>query len=202
MTRPFFFVLFAYLLGSLPVGILLSKLKGQDPRRTGSGNIGATNVMRTSGRVLGIFTLLGDALKGLLPVLFAIFVGESPLVVALVALAAFTGHLFPIYLKFRGGKGVSTSLGIFLALNPLAITIALVIFIIVVAVSRYVSLGSLLGAALMPLILWLLGSPVEYHILGLIMAILIFLKHSDNIKRLLRGKENKFGMGKRVNDRS
>ena len=109
-------IVFAYLLGSVPVGVLLARMKGADPRKVGSGNIGATNVMRAAGKVTGALTLVGDILKGLLPVVLAFVVGEPAIVVAAVGLAAFLGHLFPLFLKFKGGKGVATALGVYLGL--------------------------------------------------------------------------------------
>lgn len=193
MTKPFFFVLFAYLLGSLPVGVLLARLKGQDPRKMGSGNIGATNVMRTAGKKLGIVTLLGDMLKGLIPVLLTIWSGQTALLIALVGLAAFIGHLFPVYLKFKGGKGVSTALGVFLALSPLGILIAVAVFLFMVWKWRYVSLGSLTGSGLMPVSLLLLKAPLEYVAVAVVVVVLIFIKHRENIRRLVEGRENRFG---------
>jgi acyl phosphate:glycerol-3-phosphate acyltransferase len=186
------YIVAAYLLGSIPVGVVLSKLKGQDPRKTGSGNIGATNVMRTSGKAIGILTLAGDILKGLLPAWLAITHGQPAIVVAACGLAAFAGHLWPIYLRFKGGKGVATALGLFLALKPAVIPILVAVFIIILLKWRYVSLGSLVGTALMPFLLLLFGSPVEYVAVSLIVGILIYYRHHDNIKRLLSGKEHKF----------
>ena len=152
-------IVLAYLLGSLPLGVLLSRLKGQDPRKVGSGNIGATNVMRAAGKTLGAVTLIGDALKGFLPVSLAIWFGLPGPVVAASGLAAFVGHLFPIYLGFKGGKGIATALGIFLALNPFAVLIAIAVFALVLDKWRYVSLGSLVGTVLMPFLLLALGRP-------------------------------------------
>jgi glycerol-3-phosphate acyltransferase PlsY len=186
------YIVAAYLLGSIPVGVVLSKLKGQDPRKAGSGNIGATNVMRTAGKGIGILTLAGDILKGLLPTWLAIAYGQTAIVAAACGLAAFAGHLWPIYLRFKGGKGVATALGLFLALKPAVIPILLAVFIVVLLKWRYVSLGSLVGTALMPLLLLLFGSSVEYIIVSLIVGLLIYYKHRDNIKRLLSGTEHKF----------
>jgi acyl phosphate:glycerol-3-phosphate acyltransferase len=189
---PLIYIVAAYLLGSIPVGIVLSKLKGQDPRKVGSGNIGATNVMRTAGKALGILTLVGDILKGLLPAWLAIRWNQTALVVAACGLAAFAGHLWPVYLRFKGGKGVATALGFFLALRPEVIPILLIVFIIILLKWRYVSLGSIIAAALTPILLLLFGSPSEYFAASLIVAILICYKHRDNIRRLLAGKEHKF----------
>jgi glycerol-3-phosphate acyltransferase PlsY len=185
----------AYLLGSVPIGVLLSRLKGQDPRKVGSGNIGATNVMRASGKALGILTLVGDILKGLLPTWLALRAGFAAPLVAAVALAAFVGHLFPVYLRFRGGKGVATALGVFIGLSPLAVLIDVAIFAAILYTWRYVSLGSLVAAALMPILLLALRFSSPYVVLCLAMAILIFVKHARNIGRLCAGKENRMGGG-------
>lgn len=190
---PVVWIVLAYLLGSLPVGLLLSRLKGQDPRKVGSGNIGATNVMRASGKALGILTLVGDVLKGFLPTWLAARAGEAGPLVAAVAFAAFVGHLFPVYLAFRGGKGVATALGVFIALSPLAVLMDIAVFAVVLYAWRYVSLGSLVAAALMPVLLLLLRLPSPYVVLSLVMAILIFVKHSRNIRRLVAGTENRMG---------
>jgi acyl phosphate:glycerol-3-phosphate acyltransferase len=189
-------IAFAYLLGSVPVGILLAKMKGTDPRKVGSGNIGATNVMRAAGKVTGALTLIGDILKGFLPVAAAFMLDKPSLVVAAVGLAAFLGHLFPIFLKFKGGKGVATALGVYLGLDPLAVLIAVIIFVLLLLKWRFVSLGSLVGVAAMPLLLYLRNIPNQYIYLVLIIGILIFIKHKDNIRRLIAGTENKLGRSK------
>ena len=186
------YIIAAYLLGSIPVGLVLARLKGQDPRKVGSGNIGATNVMRAAGKTLGIITLLGDILKGLIPTGLAILYGLSPVFVVAIGLAAFLGHLFPVYLRFKGGKGVATALGVFLALEPVAIPILLVVFIAVLLAWRYVSLGSLVGTALMPVLLLLFSAPAEYVLGSLIVGVLIYWKHRENIRRIMTGTESKF----------
>jgi len=186
------YIIAAYLLGSIPVGLVLARLKGRDPRTVGSGNIGATNVMRTAGKTLGIITLLGDILKGLIPTGLAILYGLSPVFVVAIGLAAFLGHLFPVYLRFKGGKGVATALGVFLALEPVAIPILLVVFIAVLLAWRYVSLGSLVGTALMPVLLLLFRAPLEYVVGSLIVGVLIYWKHRENIRRIMSGTESRF----------
>ena len=195
----------AYLLGSIPFGyILVRAFHGQDIRDSGSGNIGATNVARSS-PALGAFTLFLDATKGLLAVtagsLLAASAGHAatpPPLYAFAALAAvFTvvGHMFPVWLKFRGGKGVATSVGVFLALAPKTLLVALALFVALVAVFRYVSLGSIVVAAAFPLIAYGLR---DYHsspaILAAIsaIAVLIIIKHRENIRRLLAGTESRF----------
>ncbi len=166
-------------------------MKGTDPRKVGSGNIGATNVMRAAGKTTGALTLIGDALKGFLPVAVALLLGEPKSIVAAVGLSAFLGHLFPVFLKFRGGKGVATALGVYLGLDPLAVLIAVIIFVLIALKWRFVSLGSLVGAAIMPPLLYFLNAPGQYIYLVLIMGALIFIKHRDNIRRLISGTESK-----------
>ena len=189
-------IVFAYLLGSVPVGVLLARMKGADPRKVGSGNIGATNVMRAAGKVTGALTLVGDILKGLLPVAVAFILGEPVIVVAAAGLAAFLGHLFPLFLGFKGGKGVATALGVYLRLDPFAVFITVIVFVLVLLKWRFVSLGSLVGVAAMPLLLYLLNAPDYYVYLALIIGALIFIKHRDNIRRLFAGTENKIGRSK------
>jgi glycerol-3-phosphate acyltransferase PlsY len=184
-------ILFAYLVGSIPVGVLLAGLKGKDPRKTGSGNIGATNVMRSAGKVLGILTLVGDVLKGFIPTFIAMRLGVPEFVIALVGLAVFSGHLFPVFLKFKGGKGVATGAGVFLAINYPVILISVIIFVVVFLIWKYVSLGSLVGTAIIPLSFTLQEAPLEYILLSLLLVCCVFIKHKDNIKRLFAGTENK-----------
>jgi glycerol-3-phosphate acyltransferase PlsY len=190
MTRTLL-ILFAYLVGSIPIGVLLARLKGKDPRKVGSGNIGATNVMRSAGKVLGILTLIGDVLKGFIPTFIAMRLGMPDLFIALVGLAVFSGHLFPVFLKFKGGKGVATGAGVFLAINPLVILISFIIFVIVFLIWKYVSLGSLVGTAIIPLTFTLMKTPLEYILFSLLIACAVFIKHKDNLKRLFAGTENK-----------
>ena len=200
------FCIASYLLGSVPTGLVLAKLFSEkDIREAGSGNIGATNVARVLGKKLGIITFLGDMLKGFLPVFIGnqVFGHVLPVVtlrfaVCAFGFAAFLGHLFPVYLKFGGGKGVATAFGIFLCLEPIAIPIVLSIFLIIVSGWRYVSLGSLAATAAMPFVLAGLAyfiRPVSAPalLLSIVIAFFIFLKHKSNIQRLLTGSENKIG---------
>lgn len=190
----------SYLLGSIPFGFLLVRIfRGADIRQSGSGNIGATNVARTS-PALGIVTLVLDGLKGLCAVVIARYwiapsSSRPPVVLAgLAALCAVLGHIFPVWLKFRGGKGVATGLGGFVLLAPKAILVMLGVFVGLVLAFRYISLGSIIAVALFPLLAWLLdgyrGSPV----LGLMamVSVLIIAKHKENIRRLLAGTESRF----------
>ena len=182
----------AYLIGSIPTGLLLGKAYGIDVRREGSGNIGATNLYRTVGRKVGIITLIGDCLKGLLPVLLVKASSLPPEFAAWVGLAAFCGHVFPVFLKFKGGKGVATALGVFLALAPLAVAIAIALFAVLMFLCRYVSLGSISAAAAMPLAVYLLGESRTVTVVTLVIAAIVIIRHHENIKRLLSGTENKF----------
>ncbi len=188
-----FFPVFGYLLGSIPFGLVISKMVGVDVRTQGSRNIGATNVNRVLGKKLGFITLICDCLKGLLPMYLAsVVLPESEtkeLVVALTGLMAALGHMFPIYLKFRGGKGVATGMGVLLYLSPAAIAISLVVFVATVALTGFVSAGSLLASGLIPLWLYCLGASKTTIGVATGVALLIWLKHHENISRLLHGKE-------------
>jgi glycerol-3-phosphate acyltransferase PlsY len=194
----FLLLIFAYLLGSIPTGVILAKAFSKvDPRTQGSKNIGATNVFRTAGKKLGVITLLGDILKGLIPVATARWALDSNLWIGAVALAAFLGHLYPIFLKFKGGKGIATSLGVFLALSPLPAILSLLVFGAVVYRWRFVSLGSLSATVAFLFLLALLNPHRIYIPFALIIGVLIFYRHRENIERLLSGKESKVGMKSR-----
>jgi len=183
-------VLAAYLLGAVPFGLLLTKLLSKrDPRDYGSGNIGATNAMRTGGKLVGALTMLADIGKGTLPVLLALFAGLSEAWVAIIAVATFLGHLFPVYLGFKGGKGVATMLGIMLPWQPLAAIAGLLLWIILLKATHYVSLASILAALLLPLLIAWTGGSVPALLVGMIIASLVTLKHASNIKRLMNGTE-------------
>jgi len=194
----------AYLLGSIPFGYLLVLLfRKEDVRDTGSGNIGATNVARSGGKGLGFLTLFLDALKGYIAVLIAMHLapssvhGPSTLAIA-AAVAAVLGHVFPIWLKFRGGKGIATALGVFIALVPMVALAAVVLFALVVATTRLVSLGSILAAISIPLFaLLLVPNRSPALLIGLTCISLVsIIKHRANIVRLLHGKESRFGTNK------
>ncbi|HCC54041.1 MAG TPA: acyl-phosphate glycerol 3-phosphate acyltransferase [Desulfobulbaceae bacterium] len=183
----------SYLIGSIPFGLVLGKVAGVDVRAGGSGNIGATNVARLVGKKLGVLTLICDALKGILPMLVAGWLlekgGQRELWMALCGGAAFLGHLYPLYLQFRGGKGVATALGIFLYLAPLAAVIDLLIFGGVVYNWGYVSLGSLTAVLMMPGLVWLLTGSASKSLLAFAIGVLIWVKHWDNIVRLMKHEE-------------
>lgn len=219
-----FIVAISYLLGSIPFGYLLVKMfRGEDIRASGSGNIGATNVARSGAKGLGITTLVLDALKGFVAVAHASHWAHTHLqhadiklfhpdleanAMAIAALSAVVGHIFPVWLKFKGGKGVATALGVFILLFPKAIVVSLVIFILSVAISRYVSLGSILATISLPIGAYFLDDAA--HHLGdmrwgidwttmlpaCAICLLIIGKHHENIRRLLAGNENRLGQKK------
>lgn len=187
------FPVIGYLVGAIPFGLVIGRMAGIDIRTEGSRNIGATNVNRVLGKKLGALTLICDCLKGLLPMALAAYfladTADRELIVALIGLFAVVGHMFPVYLKFRGGKGVATSLGVFLYLSPPAIAISLAVFIASVALSGFVSVGSLLTCALLPVWLYLLGASKISIGVAAALALLIWIKHHENINRLLHGRE-------------
>jgi len=198
----------AYLLGSIPFGVLFTRLfGGGDVRKVGSGNIGATNVARAAGPVPAILTLLFDFAKGAVPVWLAgRLSGESATWMVIAALAALLGHCFPIWLKFRGGKGVATAAGAFLVLCPAALLGSVMLFLVVLFFWRYVSLASISAAAAMPLLIYLLWAP--HHAPPLIVtfgslaaAVIIIYKHDANIQRLMQGEEPKFSLAKKRDSR-
>lgn len=185
-------VIASYLIGSIPTGLLLGKALGVDIRATGSGNIGATNVYRTLGRKVGIITLLGDCMKGLIPVLAARWMGLPDVWVASAGFAAFFGHVYTVFLGFKGGKGVATALGVFLGTSPLAVLAAFGVFAAVLWKWRYVSLSSISAAAAMPLILASIDRRPIIVLMAILIAALIIWKHRENISRLRAGTENRF----------
>jgi acyl phosphate:glycerol-3-phosphate acyltransferase len=214
-------VVVAYLLGSIPFGYLLVKLfRGEDIRLSGSGNIGATNVARSGARGLGIITLVLDALKGFVAVLHASHAAHHDLqhadfrllhpnyasnLMAAAALAAVVGHIFPVWLKFKGGKGVATALGVFVFIFPKALLVSLIIFVVVVAISRYVSLGSILATLAFPIAAYFLedsahlqqnrswGADWQTFLPICATSLLVVAKHHQNIRRLIAGNENRLG---------
>jgi len=187
-------IVIAYLIGSLSSAIIVCKLMElPDPRTQGSGNPGATNVLRLGGKLPAAITLLGDVLKGNIPVIIALIIGLPSLSVGLVAIAAILGHIFPIFFKFKGGKGVATFFGALFALNWVAGLMALATWIVVVAITRYVSLASIAAAA--GAVLYTLFFAHETYFLQiLVMAIIIIITHRENIKRLKAGTENKLNL--------
>jgi len=185
--------LIAYLLGSIPFGLLLTRIAGHgDIRQIGSGNIGATNVLRTGDKKLALATLLLDGGKGALAVALAWRFGPDMAVLA--AAGAMIGHCFPVWLKFKGGKGVATALGVWLALVPLAGLIACATWLAVAVASRYSSLSALIALAVAPVAAWQLAGP-QFAQVGGAIAVLVWVRHHENIRRLLRGEESKIKLG-------
>ena len=194
MPIGLFIALFGYLLGSVPTGLLLAKFFSKiDPRKTGSGNIGATNIFRTAGKGLGILTLVGDVLKGMIPIVIASWLDLPDLWRAIVGLTAFIGHIFPIFLGFKGGKGVATALGVYLIISATAVLIEVLLFVGIVWKWRFISLGSICCAITIPILIAFFRSDSQaYFILSVIIAALILYRHQENIVRLLQGTENKW----------
>jgi glycerol-3-phosphate acyltransferase PlsY len=194
----------AYLLGSIPVGYLLVRIfLKQDVRSVGSGNIGATNVLRSGGKGLGAATFLGDMLKGCTAVYLGGLIGillapdvQVRNMQALAALCAVLGHVFPVWLHFKGGKGVATGFGVFLVAAPTSALAAITVFVVILLLTRYVSLASILGAASFPLFAWMLVTgdrPPFFIAVQFAVALIIIAKHHQNIRRLLDGTESRFG---------
>ncbi|MBL1294282.1 MAG: glycerol-3-phosphate 1-O-acyltransferase PlsY [Thiotrichales bacterium] len=194
MMIPIALSLLAYFFGSLSSAIILCRLSGlPDPRTQGSGNPGATNVLRFGGRRLAAQVLLGDMLKGLIPVLFAAWIDGTTSVLAAVALCAFLGHLYPIFFNFKGGKGVATSLGVILGLMwPVGLAL-IATWITVAVTSRTSSLGALVAAIAAPFYAWYLSEHNQYIILTAIISILLIWRHRANIQKLFNGTERKVG---------
>ena len=205
IALPIALVAVAYLVGGIPIGVLVSQSRGVDIRQYGSGNIGASNVLRTLGVKAGLAVWLTDVAKGLLPVLWSrplltsiATEGQMQLWVSLVALAVVMGHCFSPYLKLAGGRGVATSLGALLAIDWRVGGLVLAVWIVVVAVSRYISLGSILAAVGGPLFFALYTDSRYYLVLGIVLAILVIERHRPNIGRLMTGTERK--IGQKTND--
>jgi glycerol-3-phosphate acyltransferase PlsY len=191
----FIFVLIVvYLIAAIPTGIVLTRLMGgEDVRQKGSGNIGATNVYRVAGKMAGVLTLTGDTLKGFLPLLaIKSWLAPTPTQLGLAGAIAIIAHCYPVYLKFRGGKGIATALGIFLVISPQAVLGALVIFVLAVATTRLISLGSVLAALSAPLLILMLGHPQPIFLATLFIAMLVIWRHRSNIRRLIDGTEDRF----------
>ena len=183
-----------YVSGSIPFGLLIAKAsKGVDVRGIGSGNIGATNVLRAAGKGAAALTLALDMLKGWAPVALGRIVGASDALVAGVALAAFLGHLYPVFLGFRGGKGVATFLGVLLALLPKVAFLVASVWLFAAAVFRYSSLAALVAVAASPLLVWLLDGRRDFVVVAAVLSGFILIRHRENMRRLLAGEERKIG---------
>lgn len=195
---PLIALLAAYLVGGIPFGYLLVRWKtGEDVREKGSGNIGATNVLRTTGRAVAVATLLLDIAKGVFAVWLADKLsGGSPLWMSLAALAVMAGHAFPVFLKFQGGKAVASFIGAFLYLTPVPMIAALLVFLLVVAATRQISMGSIIAAGSLPLATWLIEHPPAIVITAtLVAAVFVIYRHRANIDRIRSGTEHAFRFG-------
>jgi len=190
---PYILILAGYLLGSIPFGFIIGKIKGVDVRRSGSGNIGATNVLRTLGPAAGGTVFVLDFLKGALPVWLAQGYSGDPVIVVLCGLAAVVGHAFPIFLAFKGGKGVATSAGVLFGIAPEMAVFGIVLFAVITFLTRFVSAGSVLAAVTVFIIFLVLGKPLPYTVLVGLGALLIVIRHIPNIKRLIAGTEPRLG---------
>ncbi len=196
----FVLILLSYFIGAIPFGFLLGKTRGIDIRNAGSGNIGATNVMRVVGKPWGIFTLVLDACKGFVPAaFFPLLAGEgAPALLGLLCgVAAIVGHSFPVYLRFRGGKGVATSAGVLVGVTPAAFGVGIAVFLVLFGIFRYVSLGSIGAALAVPIASFFLHDSREVTIVLAVLAVVVIWRHKDNIRRLLSGTENRVGRAKR-----
>ncbi len=182
----------AYLFGSISSAIIVSKLMGlDDPRTQGSGNPGATNVLRLGGKKAAIITLAGDVLKGLLPVIIAKSLTSNPAILALTAFAAFLGHLYPVFFGFKGGKGVATAIGAIIGLSVPTAGLLMLTWLVVALISKYSSLAALVASALAPAYAWWLGIPTVIILAIFLIAAMLFWRHRENIARLLSGQESK-----------
>ncbi len=191
----------SYLCGSIPMGVLVAELTGGvDPRTVGSGRTGGTNALRALGRRRAAVVVIGDVLKGAVPVLVARYTSGGAFIESLCAVAAVTGAIWSVFVGFRGGRGVGAGVGTMLVIQPLAVVLAAPVFILVILVTRYVSLGSLLGSAAMfpaMLLIWAVASgwvPPAYLVWAAVGPVLIWLAHADNIDRLIHGRERKFDL--------
>jgi len=198
---PALALLAAYLIGGIPFGYIIVRLKtGRDVRSLGSGNIGATNVLRTTGRAVAVVTLLLDIAKGFCAVwLMAEASDESPVWMSAAALAVMAGHAYPVFLKFRGGKAVASFIGAFLYLTPIPLLAVLLLFVVVVSATRFISLGSIVAAGTFPFAVWLILHPPDAVVLAaLIAGGFIVIRHQANIQRIRAGSENVFSFGKKA----
>lgn len=191
-------LIIAYLFGSISSAIIVCKLMGlPDPRTQGSNNPGATNVLRIGGKKAAVITLFGDVLKGFLPVLAAKLIGLTPVAIGLVAFAAFIGHLYPIFFRFEGGKGVATLIGCLLAISWQVGLCWIAIFALIAITLRYISLASLIASLLAPFYTWYFTNNLNLSLIIALMSVFLIYRHRSNIAKLIAGKESKFGMKKK-----
>lgn len=186
-------MIISFLIGSIPTGLLIAKGKGIDLRKVGSGNIGATNVLRVVGKEAALFTLLGDIAKGAVPVAIGKFFGLSMFDAGILGISAILGHNFSVFLKFKGGKGVATSLGVLLIFSPYVALFTIILWLLTAKWTRYSSLSALVSFGLLPLSIYIIDYSKEKTMIAVAIAALIFIRHTANIKRLIQGTESKIG---------
>lgn len=194
--KLFFLILCAFLLGSIPFGVVVAKIYGVNLKKVGSGNIGATNVLRAMGKGPALLTLVGDVVKGSLAVVMGRLFLHSPSLEGIIGLSAIVGHNFSLFLRFRGGKGVATSIGVLLIYSPKVGILTVILWLIVILVTRYSSLAAIVSFGVLPLDVYVLDYSQGKMIISSLIAFLLIFRHTDNIKRLLQGTELK--IGKRV----
>ncbi len=189
-----FLIVISYIIGSIPFGVIISRLKGIDPRKVGSGNIGTTNVLRSAGVLPAIFTLLLDGGKGAISVLISKAIDPSSVFAGYIAgFASIMGHNFPVFLRFKGGKGVATTFGVLFVILPEIGIISMLIWLIVAISTRYSSLSALISLGLLPVTVFVISPTTINIIFSLLLSILIIIRHRDNIKRLISGRERRIG---------
>jgi glycerol-3-phosphate acyltransferase PlsY len=193
-VKPFFYILIAYLAGSIPFGLVIGKTLGKvDVRRHGSGNVGTTNVLRTIGIGPAILVALGDVGKGFVPAYLARHHFQQPMIIAVIGFAAIAGHSWSVFLRFRGGRGVATTAGVIAGLHFWSLLAVAPIWILLIALTKYVSLASMIAVASVPIIFKLFKLPTGYVLLGLVVALIVIFRHRPNIERLRTGTEHKVG---------
>lgn len=191
--KLFFLILCAFLLGSIPFGVVAAKIYGVNLRKVGSGNIGATNVLRAMGKGPALLTLVGDVLKGSLAVVIGRFFFHTPSLEGIIGLSAIVGHNFSLFLRFRGGKGVATSIGVLLIYSPRVGVLTVILWLMVILITRYSSLAAIVSFGVLPLGIYILDYSQGKLIISILIAFLLIFRHTDNIKRLLQGTELKIG---------
>ncbi len=191
--KLFLLIIGSFLLGSIPCGVLVARLKGIDLKQAGSGNIGATNVLRTAGKWPALLTLAGDIMKGAIPVALGKCLLNDLTMEGIIGLSAIMGHNFSVFLRFRGGKGVATSIGALLVYSPKAALVTVVIWLAVILLTRYSSLGAIISFGALPLTVYGVDYTKEKLIISFMITALLMIRHADNIKRLIQGREPKIG---------
>lgn len=191
-TSPIVGCLIGFLIGSIPFGFLVGKIYGVDPREKGSGNIGATNIMRVLGKGPGTAVFLLDVLKGYLPVALAQWCHWEAIWLVSAGLCAVLGHIYSPFVRFKGGKGVATTLGVLFGLSPLVALLSFGVFLLTVAITNYISVGSLVAAVTQASLFWAFSFALPQRVFGIVVAVFVIIRHRGNIQRLRRGEENRF----------